>query len=108
MIQQKIQLEIIPGKMTPVIHVNQRDTGNSRLQFDLMNDGVPYSPTGIVTVQGKTFEHQCSVSGSTVTVNLYEDMTINAGDVVCNLVETSINSRHGTQNFILRVQKEAT
>lgn len=108
MIQQKIQLDIIPGKMPPVINVNQNDTGNRRLQFELVRDGVPYTPTGAIKIQGKTFEHPCLVSGSIVTVNLYADMTVNSGDVVCNLVETAYNSRHGTQNFILRVQKEAT
>lgn len=107
MIQQKIQLEVIPGKMPPVIHVNQTDHGVSRLQFELVRDGVPYTPSGPVKIQGKTFEHTCTRSGSLMTVDLYEDMTTRAGDTICNLVITEGGSRHGTQNFILRVQKEA-
>lgn len=107
MIQQKIQLEIIPGKITPVIHVNQRDTGNNRLQFELIRDGQPYTPSGSVKIQGKTFEHTCTRAGSLVTVDLYADMTVRAGDTICNLVITEGEDRHGTQNFILRVQEDA-
>lgn len=107
MIQQKINLEVIPGKTIPVIHVSQQDVGNNRLQFELVRDGQPYTPSGSVKIQGKTFEHTCTRAGSLVTVNLYADMTTRAGDTICNLVITEGGDRHGTQNFILRVQKEA-
>lgn len=112
MIQQSIDLDIIPGQEIPVIHVNQDDTGTSRLQFRLIHEGQPYYPqAGTIKIQGRAvsgFEHTCSRSGSLVTVSLYADMTDRSGDVVCNLVIIEGDSRHGTQNFILRVQEGAS
>lgn len=111
MITQKNKINLIPNTEILVIPVSQNDTGEDRLVFELYKDGEPYSPTGTAKIQGtgpkKTFEHDMTVSGSTVTCDLYADMTADAGQVRANIVLTEGDDRTGSQNFFLSVQKDA-
>lgn len=110
MITQKYNINLIPTGEIIVIHVNQADTGNGRLVFNLKLNGEDYTPTGTVKIQGIAsgeFEHACSVSGSVVTSDLYEDMTDKPGDIKAQLVNYDGDNRTGSQIFILRVQRSA-
>lgn len=111
MIIQKIKIDLIPGKDTPIIHLNQNDIGTGRLSFQIQKNGSAYAPGGSVKIQGtkpggETFEHTASLSGSSVTANVYTDMTDTAGDVRAQLVFADSAGRTGTQAFILRIQRE--
>ena len=111
MITQNVDLEVIPGKMIPVIKVNQGDTGTGRFMFNLKKNGQPLRYSGTAIIQGtkKTgnFHHSASILGDRVLVTLTEDMTDVAGDVFAQLVLTDGNERVGTQIFILRAQESA-
>lgn len=106
MIVQTITLNLIPNNKPIVVNVNQNDEGDGRLVFE-MDEAY-----GLATIQGTRpdgghFEHPATLSGNTVTADLYADMTLVDGDVFAQLVCTENNERTGSQVFILRVQKEA-
>lgn len=106
MIVQRTKINLIPTGKPIVIPVNQNDTGDGRLVFEV--DGA----YGSVTIQGTRpdgghFEHDASLSGSVITADLEDDMTLIDGDVFAQLVCTENDERTGSQVFVLRVQKEA-
>ncbi|MCR5236470.1 MAG: hypothetical protein K6E34_04610 [Lachnospiraceae bacterium] len=115
MITQKTKLSIIPGTETPVIHVNQNDTGEGRLLFDLVIGKEPFSTNTYyypiiqgTKPNGEHFSHYGSRSGSQVSADLFGDMTDVCGDVRAQVVINERNNdREGSQVFILRVQREA-
>ena len=93
MVTQTINLNLIPGGVPPVIHVNQYDIGNAALILKLHNGfsefTVPVSAS--VTLVGTKPDNTGfvyaaeSVSGSMATVNVTQQMTALAGDVMCEL-----------------------
>lgn len=128
MVTQTINLNLIPGGVPPVIHVNQYDIGNAALILKLHNGfsefTVPASAS--VTLVGTKPDNTGfvyaaeSVSGSLATVNVTQQMTALAGDVMCELrirsegtgasSDETGHSDHeniGTINFILRVERAA-
>ena len=128
MVTQTINLNLIPGGVPPVINVNQYDIGNATLLLKLHNGfsefTVPKSAS--VTLVGTKPDNTGfvyaaeSVSGSLATVNVTQQMTALAGDVMCELrirnegaganSEETGHSDHeniGTINFILRVERAA-
>ena len=111
MIIQKNKINLIPNDEILVIPVSQYDEGEDRLVFELYKDGTPYTPTGTVKIQGTgpntTFEHDMTVSGNTVTCDLYSDMTQDAGQVRSNIVLYEGSDRTGSQLFFFSVQKDA-
>lgn len=112
MIQQLHILDIIPGHTAPVIHCNQNDNGDDRLVFDLRHNGEPLAYGGSCKIEGTkpsgaTFSVDGLISGTYAGGDLTSDMTNEAGDVICHLLLTDTNERIGTQNFILRVQRES-
>lgn len=93
--------------MIPIIHVNQNDHGEDRLQFDLIE-----SASGTAIIQGTrpdggTFQDDATRSGQIVTADLTEEMTAVCGDVVAQIVLTDGDNRTGSQDFVLRVQRSA-
>lgn len=106
MIQQITKLNLIPNNKPIVINVNQNDTGDGRLIFEMDVD-----VSGDVVIQGTTkhgtFTHPALLNGRTVTADLESDMTSADGDTFAQLVFTDGDNRAGSQVFILRVQKEA-
>jgi hypothetical protein len=111
MIVQRIDLDVIPGKTIPVIHVNQGDTGQGKFILNLKKNGRPLSYPGTAIIQGTkrtgNFHHSASILESRCMVSLESDMTDISGDVYAQLVLTDGNERVGTQIFILRVQESA-
>lgn len=106
-------LDVIPGGIPPIVNVSQYDHGQI-LKFNLLQDGLPYSiPAGTgVTIQGTKsdgtgFQYNCSWSGSQVTAELTQQMSIFAGDVWVDLRLSKNDNAFCTLNFILRVEKAA-
>ena len=114
MITQSINLNLIPGGVLPRINVSQYDKGSRTLQFVLFNGPVLYSiESGTeITIQGSkpdktAFQYSCTWSGSTASMDIEQQMTAVAGDVICELVISNNGEILGTCNFILNVESAA-
>lgn len=113
MTTQKIELNVIPEGIQPIIHVSQYDKGQTWL-FYLYDNDTPYTiPVGAsITIQGTKqdgtgFQYACTFSGSVVTAEEKQQMTVFAGDVQTELVITSSGQQLATLNFIIRVEPAA-
>lgn len=115
MITQSINLNLIPGGVLPRLNVSQYDKGSRALQFNLFSGSLPFEvPEGsTVTIQGTKkdmtgFQYPCTYQGSLVVSDLYDQMTVLAGEVTTELVitDTSLNIL-GTCNFIIDVEQAA-
>lgn len=114
MITQSINLNLIPGGVLPRINVSQYDKGSRTLIFNLYNRSTAFIIPGnsTITIQGtkadKTgFQYECTYSGSVVTADLEQQMTVFAGDVICELVITNSGNILGSANFVLNVEEAA-
>lgn len=113
---QKVNLNLIPGSVLPVINVSQYDEGR-QFQLAIFNGAASYDLTGktvMVDVQ-KTDGHGCeygtadevrgvpvvAVSGNIVTITTPQQMTACAGDCAGELKITDSTSTIGTLNFVL-------
>lgn len=113
---QKVNLNLIPGSVLPVINVSQYDEGR-QFQLAIFNGAASYDLTGktvVVDVQ-KTDGHGCeygaaddvkgvpvvAVSGNIVTITTPQQMTACAGDCAGELKITDSTSTIGTLNFVL-------
>ena len=111
MITQTIDLNMIPESAPVIVHVNQYDTGEGRLIVNLYDGEQSYTPASgaTVKVQGtkpdkKGFSYDATISGSTVTVDIEEQMTCVAGRTRTNLIITEGERKTGTFVFWLEVQ----
>lgn len=115
MITQSINLNLIPGGVLPRFNVSQYDKGSRALQFNLFSGSFPFEvPDGsTVTIQGTKkdmtgFQYPCTYQGSLVVSDLYDQMTVLAGEVTTELVITDTNLNIlGTCNFIIDVEQAA-
>lgn len=115
MITQSINLNLIPGGVLPRFSVSQYDKGSRVLQFNLFSGSFPFEvPDGsTVTIQGTKkdmtgFQYPCTYQGSLVVSDLYDQMTVLAGEVTTELVITDTNLNIlGTCNFIIDVEQAA-
>lgn len=115
MITQSINLNLIPGGVLPRLNVSQYDKGSRVLQFNLFSGSFPFEvPDGsTVTIQGTKkdmtgFQYPCTYQGSLVVSDLYDQMTVLAGEVTTELVITDTNLNIlGTCNFIIDVEQAA-
>lgn len=115
MITQSINLNLIPGGVLPRFNVSQYDKGSRALQFNLFFGSLPFEiPEGsTVTIQGTKkdmtgFQYPCIYQGSLVVSDLYDQMTVLAGEVTTELVITDTNLNIlGTCNFIIDVEQAA-
>lgn len=108
------RLNRIPGKVMPVVNVNQYDKSNASLLFEIFDGDVPFELAGLGasilgTKPDKTgFSYGATVTGTNeVTADLEQQMTVIAGDVVCELRFVDTQMIQGTLNFILRVEPAA-
>lgn len=115
MITQSINLNLIPGGVLPRFNVSQYDKGSRVLQLNLFSGSLPFEvPEGsTVTIQGTKkdmtgFQYPCTYQGSLVVSDLYDQMTVLAGEVTTELVitDTSLNIL-GTCNFVIDVEQAA-
>ena len=112
MTTQTIKLNLIPNGIQPVIHVSQYDKGQTWI-FNLMvgKDAFTIPASSTVKLQGTnsdgtTFNKACTYSGSTVTVDVADDMTACAGKTRAEIRIKKGNEEIGTQNFILQIEKK--
>ena len=111
-ITQNFDLNMIPESEPVIIHVNQYDTGTGRLVAHLYDGDTPYTPTGTAVIQGtksdgRGFMYNATLSGSTVTADLKDQMSVVAGRVRCQIVVTETSGKTGTFCFDLDVQESA-
>lgn len=115
MIKQSINLDMIPGGVTPVVYANQYDSSEGAIDFHIYANGAPYQISSSTSVlingtkpdkNGFTYAAR-SYQGNCVTCDITQQMTAVHGDVECELRFKTGLDRHGTINFILRVERAA-
>ena len=119
-ITQSYKIDMTSGAVPLRIKVSQYDAGIRTLTFWLYNLGTKLTSSQLSSltayVQGtkqdkKGFEYECTASfssdGCYVDVEITEQMTACAGDVICELVLTADDDRIGTANFVLEVERAA-
>lgn len=106
-------LDIVPGGVSPVIHVSQGDT-NTRIAFELTARTGSYLIQGgsVATVEGKRSDGTAvvavaNINGNRIYITLTEEMTKTAGRGRYEVVLTKSGKTLGTANFILMVEKKA-
>jgi hypothetical protein len=111
MIQQEINLNLVPSSEPVVVHCNQYDEGKGRIIAHLYNGSHPYTPgaNATVKVQGTkpdnhAFQYWCDISGSTVTVDVNIQMTAVAGRTPTQLIVNETSGVTGSFAFYLDVQ----
>lgn len=112
MYTQETNLNIVPSGVRPVIHCSQYDNNISAIKFSLYKDNVafPVPSWAAVIINGQKpdktgFSYAASaISGNVVTIDVTQQMTAIAGDVLCELRLRSNAQIIGTLNFILRVE----
>ena len=112
MIVQNFDLNLIPDSAPVIVHCDQYDYGTGRLVATLYDGANLYTPTGNAIIQGikpdmHGFAYNATLSGSTVTADLTEQMTAVDGTVYCQFVITESTGRTGTFVFVLSVQRSA-
>lgn len=112
MYAQDMDLNIVPVGICPVIHCSQYDNNLSAIRFRLYKNSVefPVPSWAAVIINGQKpdktgFSYAASaISGNVVTIDVTQQMTAIAGDVLCELRLRSNAQIIGTLNFILRVE----
>ena len=119
---QKVNLNLIPGGVRPVINVSQYDEGR-QFQLAIYNGSASYDLTGktVVIEVGKRDGNGCAygstdlvnnipvvaVSGNMVTITTPKQMTAVAGDNSAELKISDSSAEIGTLNFILECEQSA-
>lgn len=111
MVDQNYRINLIPGGYPEHINVSQYDAGSRTLDFTVYNGAVLFEiPDGsLVTIRGRkpdntAFVYDCEFSGSEVTVDIKDQMTVLAGIVECEIRITLEDAILGSANFILSVE----
>ncbi len=126
MITTTYDLNLSPGGVPLIIPISQYDAASRILVFNLYSsDGVVSLASGAVAEvrgtkpDGNGFSYAATLSGTTVTVTVTEQMAAAAGRVICEIVlykgtpptnETPASSDYkqlATANFILAVERAA-
>ena len=119
---EKVNLNLIPGSVLPVINASQYDEGR-QFKLALFDGASAYDLTGktVTILVGKTDGHGCAydatdqvkgvpviaVSTNEVTVTTPVQMTAAAGNNMAELQITSATAEIRTLNFILRCEPAA-
>ena len=113
-ITQAIKINLIPGAIPPRINVSQYDDESRTLSLALYNGTVAFTPGNGTTAQiqgtkpdGKGFQYDATITGSTVTATVTQQMAAVAGDVRCEIVIKDSTKTIATGNFILVVEQAA-
>lgn len=112
MYTQETNLNVVPSGVRPVIHCSQYDNNLSAIRFKLYKDNAEFSiPSGAAVIingykpDNTGFSYAASaISGNMATIDMTQQMTAVAGDVLCELRVRTSNQIIGTLNFILRVE----
>ena len=119
---QKVNLNLIPGGVRPVVNVSQYDEGR-QFQLAIFQGSASYDLTGkTVTIEvGKTDGNGCAygvsdlvngvpvvaVSGNLVTITTPRQMTACAGENMAELKIAASGNEIGTLNFVLLCEQSA-
>ena len=110
---QTNNLNVTPNGVMPRVNVSQYDN-DREVHFLLFDGSSSYTPpTGAeIRVEGTKkdgngFSYECTYSGNNVTVKIKSQMTVFAGDVLCELRISKGDLDIGTLNFILGVEEGA-
>lgn len=112
MYTQETNLNVVPSGVRPVIHCSQYDNNLSAIRFKLYKENTEFViPTGAAVIingykpDNTGFSYAASaISGNVATINVTQQMTAIAGDVLCELRVRTENQIIGTLNFVLRVE----
>lgn len=115
MITQSFNVPIVPVRRgpSPVVCISQYDMGARVLEATITDQlGTPFElPTGATATlvgtkpDGNAFSYAADVSGSTVTMDVTEQMSVVFGNVPCEIRLADASGSLGTANFILWVEK---
>ena len=115
MITQTNKVNLIPEYGLPVmVHVSQFDAGSRTLTFKLIDESTAFTiPSGMTaTFNGVkpdgfvfTYPMTVNIAAGTVSVDVTEQMTAVAGDVLCEVALFLSDERLGTANLILSVER---
>ena len=119
---QKVNLNLIPGGVRPVINVSQYDEGR-QFQLAIYNGSASYDLTGktVVIEVGKRDGNGCAydstdlvnnipvvaVTGNIVTITTPKQMTAVSGDNSAELKISDSSAEIGTLNFVLECEPSA-
>ena len=110
--EQKINLNTIPGAICPVVNVSQGDVGR-KFKIRLNEDNQVYNLDGTETLtisgykpDGNVFMYEISPTptGSIVEIETTDQMTARNGDVLCELRIEKGTEHIGTCNFVMKVE----
>ena len=112
---QTINLNLVPGKVKPVVHSSQYDVGRS-FRCNLFDGSTVLTLDGseTITIEGQKSDSHIFLYSVTNTSNSYvdvtttEQMTAVSGLVDCELRIKKGTTDVGTANFWLEVEKAAT
>ena len=113
MITQKIDLNLIPGRVLPRVNVSQYDKGTRTLEFTVYNGDVSFDPTSYTAYiqgfkpDGHGFDYPATIASQKITADVTEQMTAVAGEVLCEVIINDGTDQIGTGNFILNVERAA-
>ena len=113
MIIQTLDLNLIPGRVLPMVNVSQYDKDSRTLEFTIYNGDQLFDLTGLsayiqgLKPDGHGFNYSATIADGKVTANVEEQMTVVAGRVMCEIILMDGTDRAGTGNFILNVEAAA-
>ena len=109
LVTKEFKLDLAPGQLRPVVNASQGDIGRP-FKADLYWNGSPWTATGTTAeIRGKkpddtVFDYTATVSGTAVTFETKEQMTIIPGPVECELVFSNDGDIIASANFLLIVE----
>lgn len=108
---QSIYLNMIPNTPTPRVYLSQYDVGET-IDFILFYDSIEYTPPvgATVKVQGTKpsgfgYTVTATTDDNVASIEITEDMTGEAGNVISELVVTESGNIIGSKNFIIEIEK---
>ena len=110
LVTHKFKLDLTPGAARQVLYTSQGDIGRP-FEADLYWNGSPWTATGTTaSIRGKkpddtVFDYTATVSGTAVTFETTEQMTIIGGPVECELVFSQGGDVIASANFVLIVEE---
>ena len=112
---QTINLNLVPGKVKPVVHSSQYDTGRT-FRCNLFDGSTAYTLDGseTISIEGRKSDNHIFLYSVTNTSSNYidiattEQMTAASGLVDCELRIRKGSVDIGTANFWLEVEKSTT
>lgn len=110
---QIINVDLVPGKVMPILHASQFDVGRS-LGVKLYNGGAVYNLTGaeVVSISVRkpdgniVTETLTNAGGSLVEIITTEQMTACAGASLCEIKIEDAGDVIGSANFVLEVEED--